>query len=281
MLHPMSQSARSNWIITACLSMSLVGCAGAFNPKSWVQTHPIFAKSSAGPDQEHDDYNAVLRAMDLGDYATALSLLQVARAKRPDDVRVINAFGVVYDKLGRFDLSAKYYAQAIEIDRQSPIIANNLRYSEILSQSSKALYAALIESRPTPIQLKSPLKPTEVNLAQVSVIDLPPGQGKGVSIVDRTGFQDRAETVRKTLGNLGWSVPARLAEPEPTTARTTIVHPHRRRIVAKVLALTLPGQTALVDCGTRCSVIALTLGRDTVEWPNRLHRQTHNPIGRS
>ncbi|MEY4254946.1 MAG: hypothetical protein RLZZ141_173 [Pseudomonadota bacterium] len=281
MRRPMSQSARSNWIIMACFSVSLAGCAGAFTPKSWVQIQPIVTKSEADPAQQHDDYNAVLRAIDLGDYATALSLLQVARAKRPDDVRIINAFGVVYDKLGRFDLSARYYAQALEMDGQSAIVANNLRYSAILQQNSQAIYAAMVESRPTPRQPEPPLGAVQVPPPQLAKIDMPAGQGKGMTIIDRSGPTGRPEAIRQTLATLGWSVPKRLAEPETTAARTTIVHPHRRRIIAKVLALTLPGRTALIDCGTDCSVIALTLGQDTADWPNWFHQRPHNAIGRS
>ena len=62
----------------------------------------------------------------------ALDYLQAARAKDPKNARVLNAFGVVYDKLGRFDLSARYYAQASAPDPNSPIVAKNMSYSRWL-----------------------------------------------------------------------------------------------------------------------------------------------------
>jgi tetratricopeptide (TPR) repeat protein len=77
-------------------------------------------------------YSAAVRAIEARDYAQALDYLQTARAIAAEDVRVINAFGVVYDKLGRFDLSRRYYAQAKALDPTSKVVDNNLAYSERL-----------------------------------------------------------------------------------------------------------------------------------------------------
>ena len=77
-------------------------------------------------------YSGAVRAIEARDYAQALDYLQTARTMAPDDVRVINAFGVVYDKLGRFDLSRRYYAQAKALDPTSKVVDNNLAYSQRL-----------------------------------------------------------------------------------------------------------------------------------------------------
>jgi tetratricopeptide (TPR) repeat protein len=77
-------------------------------------------------------YSGAVRAIEARDYAQALDYLQTARVIAPEDVRVINAFGVVYDKLGRFDLSRRYYAQAKALDPTSKVVDNNLAYSERL-----------------------------------------------------------------------------------------------------------------------------------------------------
>jgi hypothetical protein len=82
-------------------------------------------------------YSAAVRAIDARDYAQALDDLQAGRALAPDDVRVINAFGVVYDKLGRFDLSRRYYAQARQLDPTSRVVENNVAYSERLQGLSR------------------------------------------------------------------------------------------------------------------------------------------------
>jgi hypothetical protein len=82
-------------------------------------------------------YSGAVRAIEARDYAQALDYLQTARVIAPDDVRVINAFGVVYDKLGRFDLSRRYYAQAKALDPTSAVVANNMAYSDRLQGLSR------------------------------------------------------------------------------------------------------------------------------------------------
>ena len=84
-----------------------------------------------GPPRRHA-YRSATTAIDNRDYALALEHLQAARERQPRDVRVLNAFGVVYDKLGRFDLSARYYAQAKQSTRRSTIVLGNIAYSRAL-----------------------------------------------------------------------------------------------------------------------------------------------------
>ncbi len=105
---------------------------------------PIFAEgldwqSLIGAGAAHDTaspgtsyYESAVTAINSRHYALALDYLQAARALNPGDVRVENAFGVVYDKLGRFDLSARYYAKAAALDPKSAIVAENLAYSREL-----------------------------------------------------------------------------------------------------------------------------------------------------
>ena len=77
-------------------------------------------------------YDNAVTAINGRHYALALEYLQAARTRAPADVRVLTAFGVVYDKLGRFDLSARYYAQAAAVDPQSKIITADMDYSRRL-----------------------------------------------------------------------------------------------------------------------------------------------------
>ncbi|EJL25242.1 hypothetical protein PMI01_04460 [Caulobacter sp. AP07] len=90
-------------------------------------------------------YARAADAIRARDYALALDLLQVAAARAPGDVRVLNAQGVVYDELGRFDLSGRYYARALQADPNSAIVAHNIAYSARLrglKASSPTLQAA-------------------------------------------------------------------------------------------------------------------------------------------
>jgi hypothetical protein len=78
-------------------------------------------------------YARAAEAIRARDYALALELLQVAAVRASTDARVLNAQAVVYDKLGRFDLSARYYARALAADPTSSIVAHNMAYSARLS----------------------------------------------------------------------------------------------------------------------------------------------------
>ena len=82
-------------------------------------------------------YASAVRAIDQRNYGEALDALQVARSARPGDPRVLTAMAVVYDKLGRFDLSDRYYDQAEKADPGSRIVALDRRYSQFLRTNGK------------------------------------------------------------------------------------------------------------------------------------------------
>src|SRR5258706_7664843 len=119
--------------LSALLMLATGACALMPHRTHWVKATPA-AVALAGPQVATDEayYQDAARAISRRDYARALELLQAARARKADDARVLNAFGVVYDKLGRFDLSVRYYAQAEVADPNSPIVAQNRAYSAFL-----------------------------------------------------------------------------------------------------------------------------------------------------
>jgi hypothetical protein len=124
-------------------------CVQLFDPSPDVKVRPVanMQDGKASPDSEY--YLSAVSAINGRDYATALEYLQAARAKEPENIRVLNAFGVVYDKLGRFDLSARYYAQASALDPKSIIVAKNLAYSKAL-QGISAPDVSQVASAETP-----------------------------------------------------------------------------------------------------------------------------------
>jgi hypothetical protein len=94
-------------------------------------------------------YGRAADAIRARDYALALEVLQVAAARAPADVRVLNAQAVIYDKLGRFDLSARYYARALAADPSSTIVAHNMVYSARLSGRAGPDTGTLLAGGPT------------------------------------------------------------------------------------------------------------------------------------
>lgn len=129
----MSATSQRHALLASALAMSLQGCAsiGGDTPKAELNIRPARV-ASASVSVADGLYNDAVTAINRRDYARALDLLQVARERTPNDARVLNAFGVVYDKLGRFDLSGRYYAQAAAADPGSAIVAQNQAYSQTL-----------------------------------------------------------------------------------------------------------------------------------------------------
>src|SRR5689334_23947714 len=112
-------------LTTVCCALlpGLCGCVVWRGVANLVRPEPQVAEVRAAPAAglAAPDPAAVVdrlyaRAADairVRDYALALDLLQIAAVRAPADVRALNAQGVIYDKLGRFDLSARYYARAL------------------------------------------------------------------------------------------------------------------------------------------------------------------------
>jgi len=137
----------SKMLFASALALGASGCAtSAPHRQAALEVRPV--ATSALPTQRGDElYRDAVAAIHRRDYASALDILQVARSRKPDDPRILNAFGVVYDELGRFDLSARYYAQAQAADPNSKIVAQNLAYSAVL-QSAAGSVALAAEAHP-------------------------------------------------------------------------------------------------------------------------------------
>ncbi|MGZ3276949.1 MAG: LytR C-terminal domain-containing protein [Caulobacteraceae bacterium] len=134
-------------VVAACAAgVTLAGCLAAPGARPVKLTA---VNTPSAPASKIDlYYSGAVRAIETRDYARALDFLQTARAIAPEDVRVINAFGVVYDKLGRFDLSRRYYAEAKTLEPASKILENNLAYSERLQGLSHEPMAFASASAP-------------------------------------------------------------------------------------------------------------------------------------
>lgn len=120
----------------SALALGVNGCASTPPPAKLVEVRPVHTAAPSPGAAATNFYQAAVSAIERRDYARALDLLQAARDGAPQDARVLNAFAVVYDKLGRFDLSNRYYAQAQAADPGSAIVAENRAYSDVLQGRS-------------------------------------------------------------------------------------------------------------------------------------------------
>ena len=129
MRNPLSRGIYGFCVLAA---VGVGACSRIFETAPEVHVRPLAQKLNQPDAADSGYYQSAASAIESRDYATALDYLQAAREKQPNDVRILNAFGVVYDKLERFDLSARYYAQASALEPNSRIVAKNIEYSKIL-----------------------------------------------------------------------------------------------------------------------------------------------------
>ncbi len=277
-------------ILALALLVGLGGCALMPHRTRMVQVRPAPATLGAQVERDEGFYQDAAAAISRRDYARALELLQAARARKADDVRVLNAFAVVYDKLGRFDLSARYYVQAQALDPQSAVLRNNLAYSLALQGRSADLAAPSALAQLDVLAPAPPAPPAPVpEIRQASIGGMvrmsdgalmlqlpvqlaaaetkPPGlTGHPLTVVDASGRRDRAERVRVRLASMGWSA-RRLAPPAPLVqAESTIRYAPASLAAAKALARTLPASVRLTACDRDCDGLHLIVGSDAANW---------------
>jgi len=267
----------------ACLAVLLAAAglsACALPPKthlfaraSRIKPAPAVATASASVDDRL--YADAAHAIDVRDYGVALDLLQAAQNRNAGDIRVLNAFGVVYDKLGRFDLSARFYAQAQAIDPNSAIVRENLAYSAQLQGKLKSptttlaptqapaaptISGGLIRVAPGVVRLPD-------NAFQSAAVRQSPGAtGHPLALVNASGRRGMADPVRSLLARRGWTV-APTAEQTPVVRlQTEIDYAEAARPAAEALARTLPYKVALNPCQDACTGVRLVLGADAAAW---------------
>jgi hypothetical protein len=271
----MTPAAQARAALAVALLMGAAGCAHIPRPAEWVKVTPI--TPVAGEARAADaQYTGAVAAISRRDYAAALDLLQAARARDPRDVRVLNAFGVVYDKLGRFDLSARYYAEGRALAPDSAILASNLAYSAALEQRAEvqaadqpapAVIVALAPVIATPrplIGVPGAIRLAYIQQAQLPVV-LPLLTGRPLQIVNASGGAGAQQVVVR-LASLGWSTPRTVGRSKMIRTRTEISYPAASLRVARALANTLPPGARLVSCAAECSAIRLTVGADSLAW---------------
>lgn len=233
-----------------------------------LQIRPVGASLASvqmAAEREDADYASAKAAIARRDYADALEWLQSARARTPSDVRVLNAFGVVYDKLGRFDLSQRYYQQALEIDHTSDIVVHNLAYSRSLQTRIVASPVSweLADIKPPPSVAASP---AAAPIAVAAAATAPARPRHLLTIVNATGHAGGEQAVFDHLAGLRWSISHRRVELGAQVPGTTIRYASPFLPQARALARTLPGHPRLIEADGQVQGVKLVLGVDATTW---------------
>lgn len=208
----MSRSPMVCLAFAACVTPALSGCAGLPGNSSWVSVRPVQTETAL-VDPLDSLYGSAKAAIERRDYGRALELLQAARSRGGEDGRILNALAVVYDKLGRFDLSARYYKQALELEPDSQVVAHNMAYSASLRANSiTALPATAV---PPQVELAEPSVPRLVQVAgNVLRLELP---------VSPPGSEQPAQIL--VVNDIAPDTAGELRKPELASAVTTAVKP--------------------------------------------------------
>lgn len=257
-------------LLGVALCTSLSGCAStrAFlsrflpghQPAARAELRSAYKISETAPSSSSAAdrlYARAAKAIQARDYASALELLQYAKQAAPNDVRVLNALGVVYDKLGRFDLSQRYYNLALVQEPGSPVVESNRRYSSLLQARQLTLASApewtapVAAPEPEPQLVQAPAKPA-FTLARGTVQAKRAGPllvGGALALVNASG--GAAQPVQRYLATNGWSVvlATREAAVRPTSE---IRYAAAQADVADALSRTLPFKVAMRECAAGC-----------------------------
>jgi len=225
-------------------------------------------------------YEHAATAIEQRDYGRALDLLQLARDAKENDPRVLTAMGVVYDKLGRFDLSKRYYDLAAAADPGSKVVATDRAYSLVLQHwmaterdpDAMMLAGARVATRlevATPVVTRLAVAtPPLASMGQVSFTGPRAGILGGVQVEDATGRANGVATIRASLSHLGWTLSRTTIDTHTVSAVTEIRYPDDapdRKRAALGLAHTLRFPVKLAACAS-CRVVELTIGADAARY---------------
>lgn len=108
-------------------------------------------------------YNMGRSYLALSDYGLAIEAFRRDIRVNGSNPKSLNGLGIAYDMLGRFDLSQKYYQQALALEPELPVTYSNLAYSQYkqgayenaihLAEAAKELLDVNIQEETTPTMI--------------------------------------------------------------------------------------------------------------------------------
>jgi hypothetical protein len=206
--------------------MAIVIASSACTSASSRNGFPAGVQFSRQPDGSLDKAVALLAH---GDYALAIDEYRKALRDHPDDADALNGLAVSYDQLGRFDLSDRYFEEALamaprepafyrnfarSLDRQgrsedaanlrrdmTAMLAMNDAPAAPAAPADQGLAAApmVVMAVPDPVPASRPLADLSITLPRISAPDTP---------AVMTASRRRPRLVRLSLNEVRLVVPA-------------------------------------------------------------------------
>lgn len=101
-------------------------------------------KQMTGQDEATDDPGA--RFLTAGHYGLAADYYLKRYQMDRSDAKAMNGLAVAYDKIGRFDLSRRFYKEALKANPEDRVALNNFGYSLLLQNKPHEAEALLVQA---------------------------------------------------------------------------------------------------------------------------------------
>lgn len=259
----------------ACLGP--LGCATA--PRLDIKPMQRGAVSVTG-----DAYAEAKRQLEAGNVALAVDGFRRAVRQSPESVEALNGLAVAYDKLGRFDLSRRFYELALAADPTSAKVRHNMEVSlRIQGRAEQAQLAAApepAEPKREGVRLERS-SPQEIVLVTrdmtgpkwIVPLDEPKvaeasKPAPALLVLNGVGRRGQAGRMRRYLAGVGW-VGASVGDARERVARSVVFYPRGARAAAESLTVKLPFRPRMIE-SPRGRRIVLLLGRNSTGFDERL-----------
>jgi hypothetical protein len=195
----------SAYKLASVLLLTLSSCMAS---KS-VEIRPVGAASPVTADEA---YAEAKRQLERGNIGLAIDGFRKAVRRSPESVDAMNGLAVAYDRLGRFDLSRRFYELALAAQPSNAKVRNNLAIS--LKMQGRNEEAAALRAESTGVQVAVTLAPLPAREPAAVVRDGPR--------LERLSTQ---EIVLVTIGGPSREIQITLDDPAPRASAPQISPP--------------------------------------------------------
>ena len=172
----------------------LAGCAGLdlarFEPR------PVVPEGYALQGSGSELYEQGKRQLGAGYAALAIDAFRRAARAQPDSIDALNGLAVAYDRIGRYDLSRRYYEAALGREPNSAMLLHNFGYSLALQgkrDEGRALIARALASGDPSVLARG-----RANLAALGGAAAPPPATE-LAVMSATRWIERTSETTQTL----------------------------------------------------------------------------------
>lgn len=144
-------------VLVVALAMALGGCVTQDDGASPAFASPDGAGGGMGEEFMPDIERALMQFRE-GNFGEAQRIFQRVVEARPDELQAWLGLAASYDRLERFDLADRAYAQASRLGGRTPTLLNNQAYSYFLRgdlRKARAMFQQAIRQWPDHATLRN------------------------------------------------------------------------------------------------------------------------------